>query len=193
MENISFKVPEPSEYSKVLEAFEDYFIKHEPGLTSLGGYPDGLSQENKEYRTFLEEGVSVIAIDKTNDLICGTMLSMMFTRENDSMNPKPTFDYLKEKFSEKHAKIEVLCNDAIHPSDFFESFKDSNKFVDINAIGVHGNYQRKGIATKLGICQHQKSDNLQYNTLGRWDFNIIWWDGGLTERLSRCLMVQCLF
>ena len=27
MENISFKVPEPSEYSKVLEAFEDYFTK----------------------------------------------------------------------------------------------------------------------------------------------------------------------
>ena len=53
----------------------------EPGLTSLGGYPDGLSQENKDrYRSFLEEGVSVIAIDKTNDLICGAMLSMMFTR-----------------------------------------------------------------------------------------------------------------
>ena len=27
MENISFKVPEPSEYSKVLEAFEDYFTE----------------------------------------------------------------------------------------------------------------------------------------------------------------------
>ena len=53
----------------------------EPGLTSLGGYPDGLSQENKDrYRSFLEEGVSVIAIDKTNDFICGAMLSMMFTR-----------------------------------------------------------------------------------------------------------------
>jgi ribosomal protein S18 acetylase RimI-like enzyme len=97
----------------------------------------------------LEEGVSVIAIDKTNDFICGAMLSMMFTRENDSMAPKPTFDDLKEKFNEKHAKIEVLCNDAIHPSDFFESFKDSNKFVDINAIGVHEKYQRKGIASKL--------------------------------------------
>ena len=65
------------------------------------------------------------------------------------MTPKPTFDDLKEKFNEKHAKIEVLCNDAIHPSDFFESFKDSNKFVDINAIGVHEKYQRKGIASKL--------------------------------------------
>ena len=65
------------------------------------------------------------------------------------MAPKPTFDDLKEKFNEKHAKIEVLCNDAIHPSDFFESFKDSNKFVDINAIGVHEKYQRKGIASKL--------------------------------------------
>ena len=53
----------------------------EPGLTSLGGYPDGLSQESKDrYRSFLEEGVSVIAIDKTNDFICGAMLSMMFTR-----------------------------------------------------------------------------------------------------------------
>ena len=65
------------------------------------------------------------------------------------MTPKPTFDDLKEKFNEKHAKIEVLCNDAIHPSDFFELFKDSNKFVDINAIGVHEKYQRKGIASKL--------------------------------------------
>ena len=46
MENISFKVPEPSEYSNVLEAFKDYFTKHEPGLIP-GGYPDGLSQENK--------------------------------------------------------------------------------------------------------------------------------------------------
>ena len=81
MENISFKVPEPSEYSKVLEAFEKYFIKHEPGLKSLGGYPDGLPAKILErYRNFLEEGVSVIAIDKTNDFICGAMLSMMFTR-----------------------------------------------------------------------------------------------------------------
>ena len=56
-------------------------ILDEPGLTSLGGYPDGLSQENIDrYRSFLEEGVSVIAIDKTNDIICGAMLSMMFTR-----------------------------------------------------------------------------------------------------------------
>ena len=96
MENILFKVPEPSEYSKVLEAFEKYFIKHEPGLTSLGGYPDGLPIKILErYRKFLEEGVSVIAIDKTNDLICGTMLSVMLTRENESMTSKPTFEDLK--------------------------------------------------------------------------------------------------
>ena len=58
-----------------------FILLDEPGLTSLGGYPDGLSQESKDrYRSFLEEGVSVIAIDKTNDFICGAMLSMMFTR-----------------------------------------------------------------------------------------------------------------
>ena len=65
------------------------------------------------------------------------------------MTPKPTFDDLKEKFNEKHAKIEVLCNDAIHPSDFFESFKDCNKYLDLFAIGIHEKYQRKGIASKL--------------------------------------------
>ena len=98
MENILFKVPEPSEYSKVLEAFEKYFIKHEPGLTSLGGYPDGLPPKILErYRRFLEEGVSVIAIDKTNDLICGTMVSVMLTRENESMTSKPTFEDLTGK------------------------------------------------------------------------------------------------
>ena len=58
-----------------------FILLDEPGLTSLGGYPDGLSQESKDrYRSFLEEGVSVIAIDKTNDFICGAMLSMMFSR-----------------------------------------------------------------------------------------------------------------
>ena len=61
------------------------------------------------------------------------ILVCFFFRENDSMTPKPTFDDLKEKFNEKHAKIEVLCNDAIHPSDFFESFKDisgiQNQFI----------------------------------------------------------------
>ena len=98
MENILFKVPEPNEYSKVLEAFEKYFINHEPGLTSLGGYPDGLPPKILErYQRFLEEGVSVIAIDKSNELICGTMLSVMLTRENDSMTPKPTFEDLTGK------------------------------------------------------------------------------------------------
>ena len=150
MENILFKVPEPSEYSKVLEAFEKYFIKHEPGLTSLGGYPDGLPPKILErYRRFLEEGVSVIAIDNTNDLICGTMVSVMLTRENESMTPKPTFEDLKERLNDKHAKINVLCNDTFHPSNFFESFKDYNKCLDLFAIGVHEKYQRKGIASKL--------------------------------------------
>ena len=73
-----------------------FILLDEPGLTSLGGYPDGLSQESKDrYRSFLEEGVSVIAIDKTNELICGTMLSVMLTRENESMTSKPTFEDLK--------------------------------------------------------------------------------------------------
>ena len=150
MANISFRVPEPSEYPKVVEVFEEYFIKHEPGLTSLGGFPDGLPQKIQErYRSFLEEGVSVIAIDKTNDLICGAILSVMLTRENESMTPKPTFDDMKEKLNEKYAKLNVLCYDAIYPSDFFESFKDSNKFLDLYGIGVHEKYQRKGIASKL--------------------------------------------
>ena len=33
-----------------------------------------------------------------------------FFRENDSMAPKPTFDDLKDKFNEKHAKIEVTSD-----------------------------------------------------------------------------------
>ena len=43
----------------------------------------------------------------------------------------------------------MVCNDAVHASDFFEKFVECNKYLDLCAIGVHEKYQRKGIATKL--------------------------------------------
>ena len=70
-------------------------------------------------------------------------------RENDAKASKPTYNELKEKLNDKHAKINVLCNETVHSSDFFESFSECNKFIDLFAIGVHEKYQRKGIASKL--------------------------------------------
>jgi len=50
-------------------------------MTSMGGYPNGLPRKIQErYLKFMEEGVSTIAIDNSNGLICGAMLSVMLTR-----------------------------------------------------------------------------------------------------------------
>lgn len=51
--------------------------------------------------------------------------------------------------NEKHAKVNVICNDSIHSSDFFQSQKQAQKCVDLFAVGIHENYQRRGMATKL--------------------------------------------
>ena len=45
--------------------------------------------------------------------------------------------------------INQVCNDVIHPKDFFQEFKNIEKVVDLFAVGVHEDYKRQGIATKL--------------------------------------------
>ena len=41
-------------------------------MSSMGGYPDGLPRKLQErYLGFMEDGVTTVAIDKANDLICG--------------------------------------------------------------------------------------------------------------------------
>ena len=45
--------------------------------------------------------------------------------------------------------INQVCNDVIHPKDFFQEFQNIEKVVDLFAVGVHEDYKRQGIATKL--------------------------------------------
>ena len=47
-------------------------------------------------------------------------------------------------------------------------------------------FHRYGMDTLFG-------SSFEYERKNPTIFNIIWWDDGLTEWLSRCLMVQCLF
>ena len=56
---------------------------------------------------------------------------------------KQFINQLKEKLNDKHAKINIVCNDAVHSSDFFAKFVQCNRFLDLFAIGVHEKYQRK--------------------------------------------------
>ena len=67
----------------------------------------------------------------------------------DGSEDKPSYDQLLETLPETHAMINQVCNDVIHPKDFFQEFKNIEKVVDLFAVGVHEDYKRQGIATKL--------------------------------------------
>ena len=75
------------------------------------------------------------------------MVSCIENREQDCQ--KPTFQDLKSQMNEKHAMINVVCNDSIHSSDFFQAHPECNRYLDLFAVGVHEKYQRRGIASKL--------------------------------------------
>ena len=148
--SISYRSPTKEEYPEVLKAFTEYFINNEPGYKSLGGCPDGLPKCLEErYTNFLRDGVSVIAYDDKEQVIAGVMISILMTREKDGMSEKPTYEELCSKLNEKAGKINVVCNDSIHASDFYASHPEFQKTLDLFAIGVNEKYQRKGIATKL--------------------------------------------
>ena len=121
-------------------------VLDEPGLSARGGYPDGLPKDiEAKYAKFLLDDVSVIALD--GDLIVGVMVSCIENREHDCK--KPSFQDLKSQMNEKHAMINVVCNDSIHSSDFFEAHPECHRYLDLFAVGVHEKYQRRGIASKL--------------------------------------------
>ena len=121
-------------------------VLDEPGLSARGGYPDGLPKDiAAKYAGFLLDDVSVIALD--GDLIVGVMVSCIENREHDCK--KPSFQDLKSGMNEKHAMINVVCNDSIHSSDFFQNHPECNRYLDLFAVGVHEKYQRRGIASKL--------------------------------------------
>ena len=91
--NIRFEIPKAEKYPEVLTALHQYFIQRkihfffgfqefifktfffvldEPGLSALGGYPDGLPKDiEAKYAKFLLDDVSVIALD--GDFIVGTV------------------------------------------------------------------------------------------------------------------------
>ena len=62
---------------------------------------------------------------------------------------KPDYETLLQSLPESHAMVNMVCNDVIHPSDFFQKFPQSEKVVDLFAVGVHEDYKRQGIATTL--------------------------------------------
>ena len=65
------------------------------------------------------------------------------------MKEKPSYEELLKTLPETHAMIISLSNDSIYPNDFFQKFPKSEKVLDLIAVGVHENYKRQGIATKL--------------------------------------------
>ena len=122
----------------------------EPGCKSRGGYPNGLPDSlYPRYERFLEDNVSVIAEDPSNDnLICGVMVSTIVKKSAGDV-PKPTYDEMLKELPETHAMINLVCDDSIHPSDFFQKFPQCQKIVDLFALGVHQDYKRRGIASAL--------------------------------------------
>jgi len=102
------------------------------------------------FRNQFKKGVKGKIVLTQGQILIDPISSIMwFFRENDANTTKPSYIELKEKLNDVHAKINVVCNDAVHSSDFFESFVECNRCLDLFAIGVHEKYQRKGIASKL--------------------------------------------
>ena len=179
--NIRFEIPTQDKYPLVLTALHRYFIQRkcerdrwteifsnnyisildEPGLSARGGYPDGLPKDIEEkYAGFLKDDVSVIALD--GDLIVGVVVSCIEAKGHSTR--KPTYEQLKSEMNEKHAMINAVCNDSIHSSDFFAQHPDCHRYIDLFAVGVHENYQRRGIASKLVEKSIEVSMFLQSNT-----------------------------
>ena len=124
-----------------------WYVADEPGLSARGGYPNGLPEDiEAKYAEFLLDNVSVIALD--GDFVCGVMVSCIEKRSK-MVPTKPTFDQLKSEMNEKHALINLVCNDTIHCTDFFKQYPDIDQYLDLFAVGVHKNYRRMGIASAL--------------------------------------------
>jgi ribosomal protein S18 acetylase RimI-like enzyme len=72
-------------------------------------------------------------------------------KENDgAILKKPIYKELDLlELPETHAKVMIVCSETFFPTEFFEAFPESNKLIDMFALGVHHNYRRKGIAKEL--------------------------------------------
>ena len=62
---------------------------------------------------------------------------------------KPNKETLLQSLPESSAMLAMVCYDVIHPSDFFQNFPESEKVIDVFAVGIHKDYKRQGIATTL--------------------------------------------
>ena len=62
--------PNSKEYPEILKLYFEYFLKDEPGSKSRGGYPLGIPLKVKDdIIKYLNEDLSLVAVDSTNDQI----------------------------------------------------------------------------------------------------------------------------
>ena len=74
---------------------------------------------------------------------------MNFYSTANASEVKPDYETMLQSLPESHAMINMVCNDVVHPNDFFHKFPQSEKVVDLFAVGVHEDYKRQGIASTL--------------------------------------------
>ena len=73
--------PNATEYPEILKHYFEYFLKDEPGSKSRGGYPRGIPLKVKEdIIKHLNENLSLVAVDSTNDQICGFAINYCIPR-----------------------------------------------------------------------------------------------------------------
>ena len=73
--------PNSKEYPEILKQYFEYFLKDEPGSKSRGGYPRGIPLKVKDdIIKYLNEELSLVAVDSTNDQICGFAINYCIPR-----------------------------------------------------------------------------------------------------------------
>ena len=73
--------PNSKEYPEILKQYFEYFLQDEPGSKSRGGYPRGIPLKVKDdIIKHLNEELSLVAVDSTNDQICGFAINYCIPR-----------------------------------------------------------------------------------------------------------------
>ena len=73
--------PTLEDYKEIYEQFYNNILKNEPGTQVRGGYPHGIPLKIKDdIKKFLNQELSLVAIDTTNESICGFAINYLIKR-----------------------------------------------------------------------------------------------------------------
>ena len=139
--------PNSKEYPEILKLYFEYFLKDEPGSKSRGGYPRGIPLKVKDdIIKYLNEDLSLVAVDSTNDQICGFAINYCipryfkegfkilfwifapFFKDINYISSRNSYkkigiqDMLCKGYPKTYAMLMQVCQDSCPLDEFFQQF-----------------------------------------------------------------------